>query len=75
MAPKPKVGKVEISEIKGVGAKTAMLLKESGFDTVDKIASSSDEALSKVPGIGPATAQAMISEAKNLLQKVKEDSK
>ncbi len=72
---KPKVSKVDVSEIKGVGAKTAMLLKENGFDTVNKIASSSDEALSKVPGIGPATAKAMISEAKNILTKAKEKSK
>ncbi|MHA1198558.1 MAG: helix-hairpin-helix domain-containing protein, partial [Candidatus Heimdallarchaeaceae archaeon] len=72
---KPKAVKVDVSEIKGVGAKTAMLLKESGFDTVNKIATSSDEDLSKVPGIGPATAKAMISEAKNLLAKAKEDSK
>ena len=77
--PKPEVKKevpkIDLSEIKGVGAKTAMLLKESGFDSVEKIASSSEEDLSKVPGIGDATAKTMISEAKNLLTKAKEGSK
>ena len=72
---KPKVLKVDVSEIKGVGAKTAMLLKEGGFDTVDKIASTKVEDLTKVPGIGDATAKKMIDEAKNILASAKEEAK
>ena len=52
-----------------------MLLKESGFDSVEKIASTKVEELTKVPGIGDATAKQMIDEAKNLLATVKEESK
>ena len=72
---KPKALKVDVSEIKGVGAKTAMLLKEGGFDTVDKIASTKVEDLTKVPGIGDATAKKMIDEAKNILASAKEEAK
>jgi len=72
---KPKIVKVDLSEIKGVGAKTAMLLKESGFDSVEKIASTKVEELTKVPGIGDTTAEQMIDEAKSLLATAKEESK
>ncbi|MHA1550605.1 MAG: 50S ribosomal protein L24 [Candidatus Heimdallarchaeaceae archaeon] len=64
-----KVPDLEISMIKGVGAKTAMLLKENGFDTVDKIAKATSEELSKVPGIGPGIAKTMSTNAKDLLSK------
>ena len=76
--PKPvakKAADLDISLIKGIGAKTAMLLKESGFDTVSKIAKATTEELSKVPGVGPASASAMNSEAKVLLSKKVEDKK
>ncbi|GAH69121.1 unnamed protein product [marine sediment metagenome] len=66
---------LDISLIKGIGAKTAMLLKESGFDTVSKIANATTEELSKVPGVGPATATAMNNEAKVLLSKKAENKK
>ena len=72
---KPQVIKVDISDIKGVGAKTAMLLKESGFNSVEKIASAKVEQLTKVPGIGDTTAEKMIEEAKNLLAEAKEKTK
>ncbi len=68
-APKEetKVSDLDISMIKGIGAKTAMLLKENGFDTVDKIAKATSEELSKVPGIGPGTAKTMSANAEDLL--------
>jgi small subunit ribosomal protein S4 len=76
--PKPQEEKVpskrpdfDLSEIKGVGAKTAMLLKENGFDSVDKIASASIEDLSKIPGIGPTTAETINKEAKNAMSQIK----
>ena len=70
-APKKdtKVPALDISMIKGIGAKTAMLLKENGFDTVDKIAKATPEELSKVPGIGPGTAKTMSTNAEDLLSK------
>jgi predicted flap endonuclease-1-like 5' DNA nuclease len=70
-----KIPDLDISLIKGIGAKTAMLLKESGFDTVSKIAKATTEELSKVPGVGPASASAMNSEAKVLLSKKADDKK
>ncbi|MCK4972245.1 MAG: 50S ribosomal protein L24 [Candidatus Heimdallarchaeota archaeon] len=71
VAPKKetKVPDLDISMIKGVGAKTAMLLKENGFDTVDKIAKATSEDLSKVPGIGPGIAKTMSTNAEELLSK------
>lgn len=69
VAPKKetKVSDLDISMIKGIGAKTAMLLKENGFDTVEKIAKATSEELSKVPGIGPGTAKTMSTNAEDLL--------
>jgi len=64
-----KVSDLDISMIKGIGAKTAILLKENGFDTVDKIAKATSEELSKVPGIGPGTAKTMSINAEDLLSK------
>lgn len=64
-----KVPELDVSMIKGVGAKTAMLLKENGFDTVDKIAKATPEELAKVPGIGPGTAKTMSTNAEDLLSK------
>ena len=74
-AKKEEAQDLDISLIKGIGAKTAMLLKENGFDTVGKIAKATSEELAKVPGVGPATATAMNSEAKVLLSKKAEEKK
>ncbi|MHA1668483.1 MAG: helix-hairpin-helix domain-containing protein [Candidatus Heimdallarchaeaceae archaeon] len=64
---KPKI-KAEITDISGIGSKTAMILKENGFDTVTKIAETSIDLLSQVPGIGKATADKIIKNAKSLLE-------
>jgi len=45
-----------------------MILKENGFDTVAKIAETSIDLLSQVPGIGKATADKIIKNAKSLLK-------
>ncbi len=64
---KPKtIADMKVTEIMGVGDKTAMLLKDEGFDSVEKILNATPEDLSKVRGIGVATAQKIISEANNL---------
>ena len=54
----------DLSKIEGIGAKTAMLLKEHGFKTVQAIANATVEDLSKIPGIGAATAEKIIESAK-----------
>jgi large subunit ribosomal protein L24 len=58
------VGITDLSQIEGIGAKTAMLLKDHGFKTVQAIASATVEDLSKIPGIGATTAEKMIKSAK-----------
>lgn len=57
----------DITDISGVGKKTAMLLKEGGYDTVEKIVETTPEKLSKIPGIGLATAKKLILASKDLL--------
>ena len=67
--PKKKVvEEVDLSLIEGIGPKTAMVLKDHGFDTVEKIAKVSADDLSQVPGIGKATAEKVISNAKDFLK-------
>ena len=62
---KSKVVKItDLSQIEGIGDKTAMLLKDHGFKTVQEIANTTVEDLSKVPGIGAATAEKIIRNAK-----------
>ena len=66
--PEEEISKVvittDLSQLEGIGAKTAMLLKDHGFKTVQEIASASVEDLTKVPGIGAATAEKIIKSAK-----------
>jgi N utilization substance protein A len=58
-----------LGAIEGVGEKTAQLLTEAGYDTVEKIAAMSDEEILAVPGIGEKTAQKIILSARALLGK------
>jgi transcription termination/antitermination protein NusA len=58
-----------LTVIEGVGEKTAELLKEAGYDTIEKIAAMSDEEILAVPGIGAKTAQKIIVSARALLGK------
>ncbi|MHA1953140.1 MAG: 30S ribosomal protein S4 [Candidatus Heimdallarchaeaceae archaeon] len=71
--PKEEKSKVatiaDLSQIEGIGAKTAMLLQDHGFKTAQKIAGSSVEDITKVPGIGPASAEKIIKNAKALVKK------
>ncbi|NPD87172.1 MAG: 30S ribosomal protein S4 [Asgard group archaeon] len=70
---KSKVATIaDLSQIEGIGAKTAMLLQDHGFKTAQKIAGSSVDDITKVPGIGPATAEKMIKNAKALVKKAGE---
>jgi small subunit ribosomal protein S4 len=71
--PKEEKSKVatiaDLSQIEGIGAKTAMLLQDHGFKSAQKIAGSKADDLTKVPGIGQATAEKIIKNAKALVKK------
>jgi len=58
-----------LTVIDGVGEKSAELLKEAGYDTIEKIAAMSDEEILAVPGIGAKTAQKILLSARALLGK------
>jgi len=59
----------DITNIEGVGQKTAEQLRLAGYDTLEKIASMSDEEILAVPGIGEKTAQKILLSARALLNK------
>ncbi|MFX1314703.1 MAG: helix-hairpin-helix domain-containing protein [Promethearchaeota archaeon] len=56
-----------LSDIKGIGKK-ADTLKEAGIDSVEKLANSNVDELINLKGIGKATAEKMINNAKDLLE-------
>lgn len=56
--------KDEISKLKGIGKKTAEILKKAGFDSIGKIAKAKVEELTTLQGIGEKTAEKIISSAK-----------
>jgi DNA repair protein RadA len=60
---------VSLSELPGVGEKTAENLKDAGFKDAGAIASASAEDLMKVKGVGEKTALKLIKEAKKLMDK------
>jgi len=55
-----------VSELEGVGPKTAKALVAAGYDTIDKIKNLNVEDLTKVEGVGPKTAEKIIKSAKGL---------
>ncbi len=61
--------KSDISLIEGVGPKTKKLLEEAKLGTVEALASSSVEELTKIKGIGDKTAEKIIKGAKESLGK------
>jgi len=56
-----------LTKLEGVGTKTAELLIEAGYDTVEKVAAMSDEEILAIPGIGEKTAQKILLSARALL--------
>jgi N utilization substance protein A len=56
----------DISNIDGVGPKTAEQLRQAGYDTIEKIAAMSDEEILAVPGIGDKSAQKILLSARAL---------
>ncbi|MEK6744610.1 MAG: transcription termination factor NusA [Nitrospirota bacterium] len=59
----------DITNIDGVGPKTAEQLQLAGYDTIEKIAAMSDEEILAVPSIGEKTAQKIILSARALVNK------
>ncbi len=69
-AKKPTTKKVALSDIPGVGAKTAESLREGGFKTVASLAKTDPAKLmKKAEGIGEVMATRIIEEAKRLVEK------
>ncbi len=60
---------IAVTDLEGVGSKTAGKLQEAGFSSVEDIADSDAEHLAEVPGIGSKTAERLHSLA---LEKLKE---
>ncbi|MFX1243202.1 MAG: helix-hairpin-helix domain-containing protein [Promethearchaeota archaeon] len=57
---------LKLEDVKGLGKK-AETLKEAGIDSVEKLANSKIEDLTNLKGIGKATAEKMVENAKELL--------
>jgi N utilization substance protein A len=60
----------DITNVDGVGQKTAEQLRQAGYDTIEKIAAMTDEDILAVPGIGEKTAQKILLSARALLNKL-----
>ena len=58
---------LDLTELEGVGAKTAQLLGDSGFSTVQSIAQATLKELSSLPGIGAKTAEKIHHAASEIL--------
>lgn len=58
---------LQIEDLPGVGGNMAEILKEAGFDTVEKIAQASVDALAALPKFGPKTAAKLIQTAQDFL--------
>jgi N utilization substance protein A len=56
--------KPEVNKLEGVGKKTAEVLIEAGYDTIDKLAEAEVSDLVKIPGVGAKTAEKIINNAK-----------
>lgn len=68
-----KVSKISVSDVDGVGPKTAKALQKAGFKTTGDISKVDAKQLTKVGGVGKKTAEKILRSAKKLLeQKVHE---
>jgi N utilization substance protein A len=56
-----------LTMLSGVGGKTATLLEEAGYKTVEDVVSLSIESLKAIPGVGEKTAQKIIKGAREKL--------
>jgi len=62
---------MSLEDVKGLGKKKDVLI-EAGIDSVEKLANASVEDLTQLKGIGKATAEKFVSNAKELLSEPKE---
>jgi N utilization substance protein A len=62
-----KSQKIPIASLDGVGEKTEAILKEAGINSIKDIIKASPEDLSKIPGIGPKTAEKIIAAAQKAI--------
>ena len=65
---------MKLEDVKSVGKKQDVLI-EAGIDSVEKLANASVEDLTQLKGIGKATAEKFVSNAKELLSEPKEATK
>lgn len=65
----PAVAGPGVMELEGVGEKTLDLLKQSGLDTIEKIASASEEQLTQIKGLGKIKAVKIMEQAKKMISK------
>ena len=63
----PDSAGIDLTELEGVGSKTADVLKDSGFLTVESIVQATVEELSSLPGIGSKTAEKIHHAASRIL--------
>ncbi|MHA1390958.1 MAG: helix-hairpin-helix domain-containing protein [Promethearchaeota archaeon] len=64
---------MSLEDVKGLGKKKEVLI-EAGIDSVEKLANASLEDLTQLKGIGKATAEKFVSNAKELLSEPKESA-
>ncbi len=64
---------MSLEDVKGLGKKKDVLI-EAGIDSVEKLASASVEDLTQLKGIGKATAEKFVSNAKKLLSAPEEST-
>ena len=64
---------MSLEDVKGLGKKKDVLI-EAGIDSVEKLANASVEDLTQLKGIGKATAEKFVSNAKELLSESKEST-
>jgi len=62
----------KLEDVKGLGKKADVLV-EAGIDSVEKLAASNIEILSELKGIGKASAEKFIENAKNLLESISKE--
>lgn len=61
-----KEEKISLDNLTGISKRIIALLKEAGFDTVEKVISATEKELTKIKGIGKKTADKILSQAKKV---------
>ncbi|TET79191.1 MAG: hypothetical protein E3J43_03670, partial [Candidatus Heimdallarchaeota archaeon] len=69
---KRTIADLKVTDIMGVGDKIAMLLKDGGFDSLEKILTSTPEELSKIRGIGITSAKKLLYGANAIKKEIEE---